>query len=97
MDIDMNAMKAEIGECLRSSMARDRNWNGMGPYHDRLDGTQFRWHSPGLMCFRDNMDAHNDKNDLGDTEGNWMPNGMRLLAQVVGAGLAANTVVEMGL
>ena len=34
--------------------------------------------------------------DLSDTEGNWMPNGMRLLAQVVRSHLAILMMTEMG-
>ena len=34
--------------------------------------------------------------DLSDTEGNWMPNGMRLLAQVIGACLALVLMTEAG-
>ena len=34
--------------------------------------------------------------DLSDTEGNWMPNGMRLLAQVIGACLAIVLATEAG-
>jgi hypothetical protein len=34
--------------------------------------------------------------DLGDTEGNWMANGMRLVAQVIGATLAIVLATEAG-
>ena len=34
--------------------------------------------------------------DLGDVEGNWMANGMRLIAQVVGALLAVLLITEFG-
>ena len=34
--------------------------------------------------------------DMGDTEGNWMPNGMRLLAQALGAMLALMMVSKFG-
>ena len=34
--------------------------------------------------------------DLSDAEGNWMPNGMRLIAQVAGAMLAILMMTEMG-
>lgn len=38
--------------------------------------------------------SHMMTGDMGDTEGNWMPNGMRLLAQAVGALLAIILVTE---
>ena len=51
MDIDMNAMKAEIGGAFAVA------WLviGIGMEWDLtatvLMGIEFEWHSPGLMCF----------------------------------------------
>ena len=40
--------------------------------------------------------CHMMTGDLGDVEGNWMANGMRLLAQIVGAVLAVLLMTEAG-
>ena len=40
--------------------------------------------------------SHIMTGDLSDTEGNWMANGMRLVAQVVGAALAVVLMTEAG-
>ncbi|MCS5573331.1 MAG: hypothetical protein NZ789_10385, partial [Pseudomonadales bacterium] len=40
--------------------------------------------------------SHIMTGDLSDTEGNWMANGMRLVAQIVGAVLAILLATEMG-
>ena len=67
----------------------------MGPYRDRLDGLVWMAFS-GAHVLPVITWMHIMTGDLGDTEGNWMPNGMRLLAQVVGAGLAIALLSEMG-
>jgi hypothetical protein len=94
MEMDMNAMKAEIGGAfvvawlvvgmgwgsLEAAVAMAAVWMAFSGAHVLPVIT---W-------------MHMMTGDLSDTEGNWMANGMRLLAQIVGAALAILMMTEMG-
>ena len=94
MNVDMNAMKAEIGGAFVLS------WMvfGMGPGIGSLGGAialAVVWMAfSGAHVLPVVTWSHMMTGDMGDTEGNWMPNGMRLLAQAVGALLAIILVTE---
>ena len=95
MDVDMNAMKAEIGGAFAVA------WLviGIGMEWDLTAAVLMAavWMAfSGAHVLPVITWMHIMTSDLGDTEGNWMPNGMRLLAQVVGAGLAIALMSEMG-
>ena len=95
MDIDMNAMKAEIGGAFAVA------WLviGIGMEWDLTAAVLMAavWMAfSGAHVLPVITWMHIMTGDLGDTEGNWMPNGMRLIAQVVGAGLAIALLSEMG-
>jgi len=104
MKIDMNAMKAEIGGAFLVSWAIFSSTLGSG-----VVGTadeSYLWMALGLavawMTFAGAHVlpivtwCHIMTGDLSDAEGNWMANGMRLLAQVVGACLAVALATEFG-
>ena len=94
MNMDMNAMKAEMGgafvmsyvvfglglSTLEGAVAMAVVWMTFAGAHVLPVVT---W---CLML----------TGDLADMEGNWMANGMRLLAQVVGGVLAIMMVTEVG-
>jgi hypothetical protein len=94
MDIDMKAMKAEIGgafvltwvvfamglSTIEGAVALAVTWMAFSGAHILPVVT---W-------------SHIMTGDLSDTEGNWMANGMRLVAQVAGAALAVVVATEAG-
>ena len=101
MNVDMNAMKAELGGAFLVSWAvfGTAGWAAAGGV---LTLTMALAVAVGWMAF---SGAHvlpivtwchmmNDGD--GDVEGNYMPNGMRLVAQVVGALLAVVLITEAG-
>ena len=96
MNVDMNAMKAEIGGAFVLS------WMvfGMGPGIGSLGGAialAVVWMAfSGAHVLPVVTWSHMMTGNLGDTEGNWMANGMRLAAQAVGALLAIMIVTKFG-
>lgn len=94
MDIDMKAMKAELGGAFLVS------WVVLGMGLGTLGGAvalAVAWlafsgaHILPVVTWCNIMTG-----DLGDAEGNWMANGTRLVAQVVGALLALVLATEAG-
>ena len=92
MNVDMNAMKAELGGAFVLS------WMVFGMDLGTLEGAvalAVVWMAfSGAHVLPVVTWSHMMTGDMGDTEGNWMPNGMRLLAQTVGALLAIILVTE---
>ena len=92
MNVDMNAMKAELGGAFVLS------WLVFGMGLGTLEGAvalAVVWMAfSGAHVLPVVTWSHMMTGDMGDTEGNWMPNGMRLLAQAVGALLAIILVTE---
>ena len=86
MNVDMNAMKAEIGGAFVLS------WMVFGMGLSTLSGAvalAVVWMAfSGAHVLPVVTWSHMMTGNLGDTEGNWMANGMRLAAQSVGALLA---------
>ena len=94
MEMDMNAMKAEVGGAFVLS------WMVFGMGLSTIEGAAALavvWmafagaHVLPIVTWCNMMTS-----DLGDVEGNWMANGMRLGAQMVGALLAVLMVTEFG-
>ena len=94
MDIDMKAMKAELGGAFLVS------WVVLGMGLGTLGGAvalAVAWlafsgaHILPVVTWCNIMTG-----DLGDAEGNWMANGTRLVAQAVGALLAIVLATEAG-
>ena len=94
MNVDMNAMKAEIGGAFVLS------WMVFGMGLGTLEGAvalAVVWMAfSGAHVLPVVTWSHMMTGDMGDTEGNWMANGMRLLAQAVGALLAILLATEFG-
>ena len=94
MEMDMNAMKAEIGGAFVVA------WLVVGMGWGSLEAAVVMaavWMAfSGAHVLPVITWMHMMTGDLADTEGNWMPNGMRLLAQIVGALLAILLMTEMG-
>ncbi len=94
MEIDMNAMKAEIGGAFVVS------WLVLGLGLGTLEGAVALaavWMTFGGAHVLPVVTwCHMMTGDLGDVEGNWMANGMRLLAQIAGAVLAVLLMTEAG-
>ena len=94
MNMDMNAMKAEMGGAFVMSYAVF----GLGL--NTLEGAVAMavvWMTfAGAHVLPVVTWCHMLTGDLADAEGNWMANGMRLLAQVVGGVLAIMMVTEVG-
>ena len=94
MNVDMNAMKAELGGAFVLS------WLVFGMGLDTLEGAvalAVVWMAfSGAHVLPVVTWGHMMTGDMGDTEGNWMANGMRLLAQAVGAMLAIMMVTKFG-
>ena len=92
MNVDMNAMRAELGGAFVLS------WMVFGMDLGTLEGAvalAVVWMAfSGAHVLPVVTWSHMMTGDMGDTEGNWMPNGMRLLAQAVGALLAIILVTE---
>ena len=112
MDIDMKAMKAELGGAFMLSwvvltlatMVADPD---SGDNVTLMAGAGFELALGGAIALAVAWTAfsgahllpvvtwsHMMTGDLGDAEGNWMANGMRLVAQVVGAALAVLLATE---
>jgi hypothetical protein len=98
MEVDMNAMKAEIGGAFVVSWLVLAQAGGLGL--DTLQGAVALaavWMTFGGAHVLPVVTwCHMMTGDLGDVEGNWAANGMRLLAQAVGALLAIMMVTEVG-
>lgn len=104
MDIDMKAMKAEIGGAFLVSWAIFSSTLGSGVFGTVEES--YLWMALGLavawMTFAGAHVlpivtwCHIMTGDLSDAEGNWMANGIRLLAQVIGACLAVALATEFG-
>lgn len=104
MEMDMKAMKAEIGGAFLVSWAIFSSTLGSGVF-GTVDES-YLWMALGLavawMTFAGAHVlpivtwCHIMTGDLTDAEGNWMANGMRLLAQVIGACLAVALATEFG-
>tara|TARA_B100001250_G_scaffold49728_1_gene38911 strand:+ start:256 stop:852 length:597 start_codon:yes stop_codon:yes gene_type:complete len=94
MKRDMNAMKAEIGGAFVLS------WMVFGMGLGTLEGAvalAVVWMAfSGAHVLPVVTWSHMMTGDMGDTEGNWMANGMRLVAQAVGALLAILLATEFG-
>ena len=94
MNMDMNAMKAEMGGAFVMSYAVF----GLGL--NTLEGAVAMavvWMTfAGAHVLPVVTWCHMLTGDLADAEGNWMANGMRLLAQVVGGLLAIMMMTEFG-
>ena len=94
MDIDMKAMKAEIGGAFVLT------WVVFGMGLGTLSGAvalAVTWMAfSGAHLLPVVTWSHIMTGDLSDTEGNWMANGMRLVAQVAGAALAVVLMTEAG-
>ena len=94
MDIDMKAMKAEIGGAFMLC------WAVFGLGLGSIEGDvalAVTWMAfSGAHLLPVVSWSHIMTGDLSDTEGNWMANGMRLVGQVVGAALAVVLVTEAG-
>jgi len=94
MEMDMNAMKAEIGGAFVVAwLVVGMGWGSLGAAVV-MAGVWMAFSGAHVLPVITWM--HMMTGDLSDAEGNWMPNGMRLLAQVVGAMLAILMMTEMG-
>ena len=94
MEMDMNAMKAEIGGAFVVAwLVVGMGWGSLGAAVV-MAGVWMAFSGAHVLPVITWM--HMMTGDLGDAEGNWMPNGMRLLAQIVGAALAAALATEFG-
>ncbi|MBD60961.1 MAG: hypothetical protein CMB03_03715, partial [Euryarchaeota archaeon] len=94
MNVDMNAMKAEVGGAFVLS------WMVFGMGLDTLEGAvalAVVWMAfAGAHVLPVVTWCHMLNDGDGDVDGNYMPNGMRLVAQVVGALLAIVLATEAG-
>ena len=92
MDIDMKAMKAEVGGAFMLM------WVVFGMGLGNIGGAvalAVTWMAfSGAHLLPVVTWSHIMTGDLSDTEGNWMANGMRLVGQVVGAALAVVLMTE---
>ena len=94
MEMDMNAMKAEIGGAFVVAwLVVGMGWGSLGAAVV-MAGVWMAFSGAHVLPVITWM--HMMTGDLSDAEGNWMPNGMRLIAQVVGAMLAILMMTEMG-
>lgn len=94
MEMDMNAMKAEIGGAFVVAwLVVGMGWGSLGAAVV-MAGVWMAFSGAHVLPVITWM--HMMTGDLSDAEGNWMPNGMRLIAQVAGAMLAILMMTEMG-
>ena len=94
MEMDMNAMKAEIGGAFVVAwLVVGMGWGSLGAAVV-MAAVWMAFSGAHVLPVITWM--HMMTGDLADAEGNWMPNGMRLLAQIVGALLAILMMTEMG-
>ena len=94
MDIDMDTMKREMGGAFVVA------WLIVGMGWDSLEAALIMaaaWMTfSGAHILPVVTWMHMMTGDLSDAEGNWMANGMRLVAQIVGAVLAIALATEVG-
>ncbi len=94
MDIDMDTMKREMGGAFVVA------WLIVGMGWDSLEAALIMaaaWMTfSGAHILPVVTWMHMMTGDLSDAEGNWMANGMRLVAQIVGAVLAIALMTEVG-
>ena len=97
MNVDMKAMKAEIGGAfLLSWVVLNLGGMGIGSLGGALVLAVAWTAFSGAHILPVVTWSHIMTGDLGDAEGNWMANGMRLVAQMVGATLAILLASEAG-
>jgi hypothetical protein len=102
MEMDMNAMKAELGGAFMVSWAVGFGLVAgdtvtAGATLAAAVGLAVVWMTfAGAHVLPVVTWCHMLTGDVGDVEGNWMANGMRLLAQVIGATLAIVLATEAG-
>jgi hypothetical protein len=97
MEMDMNAMKAEMGGAFVVSwLILGAAGSGFGSLEGAVVLAAAWMAFSGAHILPVVTWCHMMTGDLGDVEGNWMANGMRLLAQIVGAVLAVLLMTEAG-
>ena len=97
MEMDMNAMKAEMGGAFVVSwLILGSAGLGFGSLEGAVVLAAAWMAFSGAHILPVVTWCHMMTGDLGDVEGNWMANGMRLLAQIVGAVLAVLLMTEAG-
>ncbi len=94
MNVDMNAMKAEVGGAFVLSWAVFAM--GLGTLEGAVALAVVWMAFAGAHVLPVVTWCHMLNDGDGDVEGNYMPNGMRLFAQVVGALLAIMLATEFG-
>ena len=94
MNVDMNAMKAEVGGAFVLSWAVFAM--GLGTLEGAVALAVVWMAFAGAHVLPVVTWCHMLNDGDGDVEGNYMPNGMRLLGQVVGALLAIVLATEAG-
>ena len=94
MNVDMNAMKAEVGGAFVLSWAVFAM--GLGTLEGAVALAVVWMAFSGAHVLPVVTWCHMLNDGDGDVEGNYMPNGMRLLGQVVGALLAIMLATEAG-
>ncbi|MDP6324387.1 MAG: hypothetical protein QF722_03080 [Candidatus Thalassarchaeaceae archaeon] len=94
MDIDMKAMKAEMGGAFMLVFGVAALAGDNVAWAIALAVTWMAFTGAHLLPVV--TWCHIMTGDLGDAEGNWMANGLRLVWQVVGALLAVVLMTEMG-
>ena len=97
MEMDMNAMKAEMGGAFVVSwLILGSAGLGFGSLEGAVVLAAAWMAFSGAHILPVVTWCHMMTGDLGDVEGNWMANGMRLLAQIAGAVLAVLLMTEAG-
>ena len=97
MEMDMNAMKSEMGGAFVVSwLILGSAGLGFGSLEGAVVLAAAWMAFSGAHILPVVTWCHMMTGDLGDVEGNWMANGMRLLAQIVGAVLAVLLMTEAG-
>jgi len=97
MEMDMNTMKAEMGGAFVVSwLILGSAGLGFGSLEGAVVLAAAWMAFSGAHILPVVTWCHMMTGDLGDVEGNWMANGMRLLAQIVGAVLAVLLMTEAG-
>ena len=97
MEMDMNAMKAEMGGAFVVSwLILGSAGLGFGSLEGAVVLAAAWMAFSGAHILPVVTWCHMITGDLGDVEGNWMANGMRLLAQIAGAVLAVLLMTEAG-
>ena len=97
MDLDKNAIMNEVGGAFMVSwLVLSSVDAGIGTLTGALILAAAWMAISGAHILPVVTWCHMMTGDLSDTEGNWMANGMRLVAQVIGAALAIVMVTEAG-